>query len=191
MHLGHAWSAKPTRKAFTFLKSRFVKASVRSRKVARLARRATMATKLFVSGVHPMAVCGSSTVGLNMSLQKRLDYVAFQSCGALGQMACQTTAVILRLGHLPSIKQLVAVIRRRIFFWKELGDDGRMRVRMAWVKLRQESEKLPTSRVWTIVSCPLSASIAVLRTAGWHPSCEDVFHTKGYEKPASISPLTP
>jgi hypothetical protein len=102
-------------------------------------------------------------------MREQLDSMAFKACGPMGWRACKATTLYCKLQHFPSAEILVAVIRQWMGFWSGLQKAERLRVNTTWQKLKGAMIRLGSQRCWLKASCPLTATIATVLTAGWHP----------------------
>jgi hypothetical protein len=160
-------------KTFVGLNKRFKKAAIRNRRVAWLSRFAYRASRLYKTGTVPSAAYSSSVIGLNKSLQDKLDALALKACTTTGFGHCATTTVFLQLGHLPSVDKLVTFMKEFIHTWLELDAEERIGAARAWdVQLTDRASKQRLSN-WQHVGDSIGAAIAVLVQAGWQPMRPD------------------
>ena len=172
-HLGFARSSGSTIKPFSILKKRFSKADIRAVRVAWLARKSAKALSLFTTGVVPMATHGADHLGLNKSMRKHLDSMAVKAAGSPGFQGCVTTILHLKLGSRPSNMILLKVVSNFVAFWSLTSAEEKTRIHGVWDKARLKVTSLPASRRWRAVDSPLSATIACLLEAQWHPDSAD------------------
>ena len=106
---------------FKTLHSRFKRAGVRTARTKWLVKKDRRAAKLFCSGSWPQAVYGSAATGLPLTLQGKLDSLCLSSQGYLGHHPCRTSAIMGKLGFLPSVETLMRTPRAFVKAWKDFG----------------------------------------------------------------------
>ena len=109
-HLGHCRAHAP-RLAFAIIRKRLKKAAVRKKRIAYLARLSPKATGLVKTGLVPQGTFGTEVLGMDLTLQARLDSLAAKSCFPFARRSCNTTILHLWLKSFPSVKALIGLLK--------------------------------------------------------------------------------
>ena len=147
-HLGHARTNDP-RSVFRVIRKRFQKAARRTSRIRSLAKRDRRAVKLWKTGAKPMAVYGHSVLGLNGSLQKRLDDMALKACPGVGYRPDPGMVLLTEIGSIPSLDSRAALIREWLATWRTFRTLEQEEIAQTWKNIAESmsEERQPRQSV--------------------------------------------
>jgi hypothetical protein len=184
-HLGHNRTGGAS--LYGKLNARFAKAKLRNKRVGTLANHTWRAQNLCKGGTALMATFSSNTLGLPTHLQKQLDSMASNACGASGARPCSTTLVWLRFGYVPSVSTLLSFVKEFIIVAVGFSPRDMSNLEVAW--RLEVAHTYDHSDPWKHVGHTIAAVIATVRQAGWEPSAPLQWRDGLHQRNCSTEPL--